>query len=130
MRSPTLLWFDGATTALSGTEDFVVVRIGATASTVTSVSLQVEPSVVGLQTLSAATVAVLLTDPAVTSLCTSTYVPVQTSVAPGSNVVGGVGATPPIVQDSDAGRGSETTTFVAGALPEFTTVIVYAIVSP
>ena len=71
MLSPGLLWSLGATTALFSTPVFVAVRIGTRASGVTSVSEQVEPAVVGLQTLVAVVVAVLLTEPVVMSPATS-----------------------------------------------------------
>ncbi len=62
MVSPGLLWSFGATTALFSTPVLVVVSTGTTPSGVTCVSLQIEPAVVGLQTLPAVVVAVLLTE--------------------------------------------------------------------
>ncbi len=117
--SPGLLWSFGATTALFSTPVFVAVRIGTRASGVTSVSEQVEPAVVGLQTLVAVVVAVLLTEPVVMSPATSVYVPVQVIVAPAAKVEPLTGA-----QTNPGKRGSVTTTFVAAALPILLTVIV------
>ena len=70
--SPTSLWFDGGTTVLSSAPILAIVSVGCSTSGVFVVALQVEPTVVGLQTLLAVVVAVLSTEPLPMSAAVST----------------------------------------------------------